>query len=123
MDPDMFAVIAPGQTVLSSDGEKIGTVAVVHDAVFRVEKGFIFVKDYNVPHTAVASVDLEGETVHLNVTKDEALASGWELTEDDHEVEDAYDTPLDGDGNTVLTGAAAMPSPLIVEEISDDETR
>ena len=117
-----------GNDVISSDGEKVGTIAAIGDGYLLVEKGFFFVTDYRIPADAIASYNTVEHTVHLNVTKDDALNSGWEveeLTDDEyyHEAEmGTYDSPLDGEGNTVMTGAATTPSLPIVQE-DDEEPR
>lgn len=67
--------IAIGSEVFGNDGEKVGNVSAVYPAYFVVEKGFFFPSDYSIPIEAVAGVD--GERVHLLVTKDEALHSDW----------------------------------------------
>ncbi len=126
MDPNVSEAIAVGATVYSSDNEKIGTVAAVHSATIHVEKGFFFIKDYEVPLTAVASVDQAEGHVTLNVTKDVALSSEWELDDKADELDDeegeGYDSPVDGEGDRVLTGAAQSPSLPIIEEIDEDDT-
>jgi hypothetical protein len=113
--------VAPGNTVVSSDGKKLGVVSAVDDEVMRVEKGFLFVKDYLIPHSAVASVDSGSGEVHLSYTADEAAATDWIVTDEEREEaeEEDYDSPLDGDGSTVLAGAASMPNPLILEETTE----
>lgn len=114
-------LVAPGQTVLSSDGKKLGNVSAVDDNLILVEKGFLFVKDYQVPQSAVASVDTDAGVVHLSVTESEAKATDWIVTDEERELaeEADFDNPLDGDGSTVLAGAASMPNPLILEETTD----
>ncbi len=120
MDPKLAAAIAPGSDVYSSDGEKLGTVAGTHDAVIHVEKGFFFVKDYNIPITAIDRVDVENGAVHLNVTNEVATSSDWDVADEDMDDDvEPYDSPIDGDGYTVLSGAAHMPSPIIVQESAD----
>jgi hypothetical protein len=117
MDPRITDTLAPGFTVLASDGEKLGTVSAIHAAVIHVEKGFLFVKDYNIPLTAIAQVDPDAGEVHLNLTKEQASHADWEVRDDETSDEPVIDNPIDGEGYTVLTGAASMPSPLIIEEI------
>jgi Uncharacterized protein conserved in bacteria (DUF2171) len=125
MDRTLVESIAPGSSVHSSDGEKLGTVAAIHDASILVEKGLIFVKDYNVPVTAIASVDPENGEVTLNVTKETALASNWEIHEDEEpeewDDEPPVDSPIDGEGDRVLTGAAETPSLPIIEELEEGD--
>ena len=122
MDPSLAESIEVGSTVYSSDDHKVGTVSKVLAASFHVEKGFFFIKDYEVPLSAVASIDPEEARVILNVTRDVALSSKWEI-EDDFEdfVENDEDSPVDGDGDRVLTGAAQTPSLPIIEELDEDD--
>jgi len=65
-----------GDDVFGSDGEKVGTVAEVQRDYLVVEKGFFFPTDYYIPFSAVATAG-NGE-IYLNVSKDDALQSGWE---------------------------------------------
>lgn len=119
MDPISIESIAPGNEVVSSDAENLGVVAGIHEDAIRVEKGFLFVKDYLVPLSAIARVDVEAGTVHLNVTKAEAAATDWEITEEEREEEVPFDSPIDGEGYSVLTGAAETPSLPILEETDE----
>jgi len=104
--------LSAGNDVMSSDGEKIGTVAAIRGSYLLVEKGLLFVTDYHVPMRAVARYDEGDEAVHLNVTRDEALASGWDQHPDDTELD------VTG-GDTLLTGAAEMPDPGVIIETDD----
>jgi len=65
-----------GDDVFGSDGEKVGTIAEVQREYLVVEKGFFFPTDYYIPLSAVSTAG-SGE-IYLNVTKDDALQSGWE---------------------------------------------
>ncbi len=104
-----------GDDVYSSDGEKIGTVAAVHMDHLLVEKGLLFVTDYHVPLSAVARYDDETGDIHLGLTKDEALSSGW----DDLPADD--ETAL-ASSETVLTGAASMPDTgNVIAELDEDD--
>ncbi len=104
--------LSAGNSVISSDGEKIGTVAAVQEDSLLVEKGLFFVTDYHVPLSAVARYDAAAGEVHLTVTRDEALNSGWEP--------DADDPHLDITGGaTILTGAAEMPNPGVAIETEE----
>lgn len=71
-------LIQIGDDVIASDGEKIGTVTTVAQNYLVAEKGFFFLHDYYVPLNMIARYDESEEKVYLSVTKDEALASGWE---------------------------------------------
>lgn len=104
--------LSAGNDVMSSDGEKIGIVAAIRGSYLLVEKGLLFVTDYHVPMSAVARYDEDEEAVHLNVTRDEAMASGWDEHPDDPELD------VTG-GDTLLTGAAEMPDPGVIIETDD----
>jgi len=104
-----------GDDVFSADGEKIGTVAAVHMDHLLVEKGLLFVTDYHVPLSAVARYDEVTGDIHLRVTKDAALSSGWDADPGDDE------TAL-ANSDTVLTGAAAMPDTgNVIAELDEDD--
>ena len=127
MDSPILESITLGSAVHSADDEKLGTVAAIHSAVIHVEKGLFFVKDYAIPVSAIASVDPDDGTVMLNVSKDVALESGWEIDTDDDDDDDddddkpVYDSPVDGEGDRVLIGAAEFPSLPIIEELDEDD--
>ena len=122
MEPNITEGIPLGATVFSSDDHKIGTVAAVKAAAIHVEKGFFFIKDYEVPLTAIATVDPAEGHVTLNVTKDVAISHKWEIPDDfDDFVDHDQDDPIDGEGDRVLTGAAQTPSLPILEELDDDD--
>lgn len=67
-----------GDDVLGSDGEKVGSVHSIGSNYLVVEKGFFFPTDYYVPFSAVSTYDEADGKVFLNVTKDDALSSGWD---------------------------------------------
>jgi len=62
-----------GDTVMSADGEKLGKVETSTPRIIRIEKGFLFANEYDIPVTAVASY-VNG-TITLNINKDEAIGS------------------------------------------------
>src|SRR4028118_1918304 len=72
--------VSVGDEVYGSDGDKVGTVAEVQPSYIVVEKGFFFPTDYYIPMSAVASAG-NGQ-VSLNVPKDSALKSGWDVVPD-----------------------------------------
>jgi uncharacterized protein (TIGR02271 family) len=72
--------ISVGDEVYGSDGDKVGTVAEVQSGYIVVEKGFFFPTDYYIPMIAVASAS--GGQVYLDVAKDAALNSGWDVVPD-----------------------------------------
>jgi hypothetical protein len=68
--------LRPGIDVLGFDGQKIGTLVAVGDGHFVVEKGYLSPRRYRIPFDAVAGI--ERGNVLLKLTKDQALARGWE---------------------------------------------
>ena len=105
--------LSAGNSVIAADGEKLGTVAAIRENSLLVEKGLFFVTDYYVPMSAIARYDQDAEEIHLNVTRDEALGSGWEAEPDDPHLD------ITG-GDTILTGAAEMPNSGVVIESDED---
>jgi uncharacterized protein (TIGR02271 family) len=71
-----YDMVAVGDDVFGSDGEKVGRIAELYPGYLTVEKGFFFPSDYFIPRQAIQSV--QGNEVYLNVTKDAALHSGWD---------------------------------------------
>lgn len=67
--------IEVGMDVVDVAGAKVGGVDHLAKDHIVVAKGWLFPTDYLVPLSEIASVDSK---VHLNVTKDEALARGYE---------------------------------------------
>ena len=67
-----------GDDVLGSDGEKVGSVHSIGSNYLVVEKGFFFPTDYYVPFSAVSTYDDADGKVYLNVSKSDALNSGWD---------------------------------------------
>ena len=74
--PNQQWTIPSGADVVGADGAKVGSVVDVQGTYIVVEKGFFFPTDYYIPTGAVTNFD--GNTVYLNVTKDEALHQGWD---------------------------------------------
>lgn len=70
--------ISEGAQVRSADDEKLGKVVAVQQGHLVVEKGFFFPTDYYIPTSAIANYD--GDTVYLNVGKDQAVNSDWHVT-------------------------------------------
>ena len=101
-----------GDTVFSSDGQKVGVIAAIHGSYLLVEKGFLHVTDYHVPFSAIIHHDAPKGAVFLNVSRDEALHSGW-----DQHPPDLEDEPVD----TLLTGAATIPDPPDIEVLEPDD--
>jgi len=65
-----------GDDVYGCDDHKLGRIKAVTPTHLVVEKGLLLHTDYHVPLQAVANV--EGGTVYLDVTRDEALHRGWD---------------------------------------------
>lgn len=65
-----------GDDVYGCDDQKLGRIKAVNPTHLVVEKGLLLHTDYYVPVRSVANV--EGGTVYLDVTKEEALHRGWE---------------------------------------------
>jgi hypothetical protein len=98
--------IREGFDVIASDGDKLGKVIAVGPDHFVVEKGLFFRTDYDVPLTAIASVD--GEEVHLLVTKEEALHQGWKEPEIEEELGGAASAAEATTGIGFTTGLGAV---------------
>ena len=87
-----------GDDVLGSDGEKVGSVHSIGSNYLVVEKGFFFPTDYYVPFSAVSTYDDADGKVYLNVSKADAMNSGWDTQ------------PGEGDmlgGSTMAAGTTA----------------
>jgi len=89
--------VSEGAQVRSADNEKLGKVVAVEPAYLVVEKGFLFPTDYYIPVSAIANTD-DG-TVYLNVGKNEAVNSNWNM------IPVADDTV-----GTTMTDTYAMPN-------------
>ncbi len=68
--------IEVGTDVLCCGGNKLGEVVAVKDDYIVVEKGFFMPEDVFVPKSAIS--DLDDHALHLNVSKNQALHSGWD---------------------------------------------
>jgi uncharacterized protein (TIGR02271 family) len=99
--------ITEGTDVVDSSGDKVGKVTAAHNDHVVVEKGFFFPTDYYIPSSAISNFD--GDTVYLNVTKDQALNQSWDTaptatttTTDTYTDRAAYtDTTTVDDGETI----------------------
>jgi uncharacterized protein (TIGR02271 family) len=124
-----YDMVAVGDDVFGSDGEKVGRIAELYPGYLTVEKGFFFPSDYFIPRQAIQSV--QGNEVYLNVTKDAALHSGWDqvptntqLLETDRSSTDDVlleTTPADGyERSARLDGREQdeIHIPLAAEELS-----
>jgi hypothetical protein len=75
MSPEPERTIDIGMDVVDVDGEKVGVVDHLVKDHIVVGEGWLFPTDYLVPLSEIAAVD---SSVHLNVTKEQALARGFE---------------------------------------------
>jgi uncharacterized protein (TIGR02271 family) len=100
-----FAQAVPGAEVYGADGAKVGNIAEVYPAYIVVEKGIFFPTDYFIPLTAIARE--EAGRVYLNVTKDQALHSGWDVRPTN--LQGAEELNPIGTEELIETGYAAMP--------------
>ncbi len=94
---------AEGNEVVGADGGKVGKVVAVHQNYVVVEKGFFFPTDYYIPTNAIA--DYDGDTIHLNVTKDAALDQGWDQAPADDAAYTTTTTEAVGATTTYATDA------------------
>jgi uncharacterized protein (TIGR02271 family) len=68
--------IQQGWDVYSSDGEKVGDVAELHEGYFIAKQGMVFSHEHYIPFAAISRV--EHDRVYLAVTKDQIEAQGWD---------------------------------------------
>ncbi len=92
--------IEPDWDVVTSDGEKVGTVEEVQPTYLVVGKGLIFHSERYIPVSAIVTV--EQECISLNVTKDELEAQGWDTVPASATIYDQLGTSSPDD--TVTTG-------------------
>ena len=85
-----MADIRPGWTVVANDGQRVATVREVGQNYVVASRG-PFTGELFVPSSAIANV--EGETLYLNLAKDQVEAMGWEQRPrgDDEPVTDESD--------------------------------
>src|SRR4051812_16200336 len=67
-----------GDTVISSDGDKIGKLRAIENDQLIIEKGWLFPTEFAIPVNAINTYDQEGGNIQLNVTKEQAMNSGWD---------------------------------------------
>jgi uncharacterized protein (TIGR02271 family) len=115
--------VITGAEVFGADGDKVGNVAAVYPGYVVVEKGFFFPTDYFIPRSAIASSD--ADQVFLNISKDAALNSGWDVQPADLEMAtadiatgtDVYATDDRITGTRVATDDE-IRIPLVEEELT-----
>jgi uncharacterized protein (TIGR02271 family) len=116
--------ILTGVEVFGADGEKVGNVAAVYPAFIVVEKGFFFPTDYYIPRSAIASSD--ADQIFLNVSKDAALESGWNVQPVDLDTAAFMDTSTVAGaaiGDDLVTGTRIAAEeevriPIVEEELT-----
>ena len=100
-----------GDEVFATDGEKIGKLTGVDGNYLVIEKGWLFPTEYYVPVSAVSTYTGDG-AIYLNVTKQQALNSGWDTR-------DAYDATRDvGVGRDTRVGTDQITVPVHEEELT-----
>jgi uncharacterized protein (TIGR02271 family) len=109
-----------GDDVLGSDGDKVGSVHSIGSNYLVVEKGFFFPTDYYVPFSAVASYDDADGKVYLNVSKDDALSSGWDAQPGDG---DSYSTTMTTDATSTFGSAAGTTTTAMAGSLTADANR
>lgn len=70
--------IALGDIVVTADDETVGTVLRIEGSNLLVEKGFVFPEDFYVPMSAITDYGADDAKIHINMTKDEVMNSGWD---------------------------------------------
>jgi hypothetical protein len=68
--------VPAGATVVDAEGANLGKVIETRPGLIVVEKGLLFPSDLYIPRAAIVSVD--GETIHLAVTREDALGYRWD---------------------------------------------
>jgi uncharacterized protein (TIGR02271 family) len=101
-----------GDEVYAASGEKVGKLVAIEGTYLVVEKGWLFPKDYYVPSSVVQSYNDADGVIYLSVTKDEALASGWEQRDE------TYRT----DQTLTETGEERLVVPVHEEELTATTT-
>ena len=118
-----------GDDVLGSDGDKVGSVHSIGSNYLVVEKGFFFPTDYYVPFSAISTYDQADGKVFLNVTKDEALNSGWDAQPGDADMYSGSSMTTDatstfgaagGTTTTAMAGSLSTDSERIDADYNDD---
>ena len=99
-----------GDEVYGFDGDKVGTVDEVQSSYIVVAKGLFFPTDYYIPLSAIASAS--GGKVYLNVAKDAALHSGWDV------VPDMQSTAMTSGATATATGEEEIRIPVMEEELT-----
>ncbi len=110
-----------GDEVYAADGDKIGKLTGITGEYLVIEKGWLFPEQYHVPVSAVQTYNNDG-AIYLNVTKDQALNSGWDTLNTG-----SYDTTMSGavaddtwadDRVVTSTGSDHLTVPVHEEELT-----
>lgn len=70
--------VHPGAEIYGSDDNKIGKIVAADSHFMTVERGILSKTEFYIPLSAINS--MLDDRVYLNVTKDEALHAGWDVT-------------------------------------------
>jgi uncharacterized protein (TIGR02271 family) len=73
--------VREGMDVVDQNGDKIGKAGETLGDYFNVDAGFLGMKEYYVPFSAVS--DVRGDAVYVNVTKDRLGDMGWDQRPDE----------------------------------------
>jgi uncharacterized protein (TIGR02271 family) len=65
-----------GMQVLDTDGQKIGMCGETLGNSFNVDAGFLGMKEYYVPFSAIT--DISNDEIYLNIHKDQLDSMGWD---------------------------------------------
>ena len=116
---DMGA-IAAGDAVISQDGHRVGTVADIRPGYIVVEKGLVFATDHFIPSSAIVSAG-DGQVV-LNVSRDVALESGWDV--EPMSLNDEISSDATGVDDAICVEVDSVARPARVETMAvGDEIR
>ncbi len=123
MDNNLMINVREGMDVFGSDGEKLGSIDRMEGDYLVASQGFFFPTDYYIPTSAISTVD--GDQVHLNVTKDAALNQGWDSTPTTTSTTDSvvYDdtaTTMTGTQDTFVADEVTVSQP-VVEEVATQQ--
>ncbi len=90
-----------GMEVLDTDGQKLGMCGETLGSYFNVDAGFLGMKEYYVPFSAIT--DVNDDAIFLNVRKDQVGSMGWDRRPEDTESATSYETGTPTTGETQRT--------------------
>ncbi|MDQ2683519.1 MAG: DUF2382 domain-containing protein, partial [Chloroflexota bacterium] len=111
-----------GDEVYAADGDKIGKLTGISGDYLVIEKGWLFPNEYHVPVSAVSQYNEADHVIHLSVSKEQALNSGWDTIDTA-----SYDTTISGavaedtwvdDRAATTTGTDHITVPVHEEELT-----